>query len=408
MTTSFGREIRVLLLDPLSESALKVFQGKNYIIDEAFETLSESELVKKVAEYNIVCVRKERDYVYITDEVIRSAHRLWAIGVFSRFAKQVDVTAAQNMGIPVFNSPYQHQHSVAELIISFTVLLARQIGDRSREIHRGEWNKVSSNCYEVRGKVMGIVGYGHVGSQLGVSAEALGMKVIFYDDVTMMPIGNAVPKDSLNDLLKEADFVAINISAEKDNFHLIGKDQLALMKKGSYIINCSYHEAVDVDALAEALKSGHLGGAALDCLPNQPSAPTPNFVSPLQNCKNVILTPFIGDKTLESYERMGVEVASALARYLEDGTTIGAVNFPNIAAWPQRPNTRRIVNMHRNVRGVLKEIDYILSAYNVGKQVLDTKDGIGYLIAEVGTENVTAEIVTQLALLANTIRTRIL
>ncbi|KAJ1569500.1 hypothetical protein HK096_002912 [Nowakowskiella sp. JEL0078] len=406
--SSLPRETRVLLLDPLPQTAMKVLKDNNFKIDEFFETLSEADLVKKIGDYQLVCVRKERDYVYLTDEVIRSGHRLLAIGVFSRFASQIDVITAQNMGIPVFNSPYQHQHAVAELIISYTILLARQIGDRSREIHTGEWNKVSAKCYEVRGKTMGIVGYGHVGSQLGVLSEALGMKVIFYDDVAMMPIGNAVAKDSLSELLSGSDFVAINISADPENVKLIGKPQLELMKKGSYIINASYGEAIDIDPVGEGLKTAPLKGGGLGVWPNQPSFQTDKFTTPLQGLKNVILTPTIGDKTLESYERMGAEVAAAVARYLVDGTTIGAVNFPSIAVWPQRPNTRRIVNMHRNVRGVLKEIDFILSAYNVGRQILDTKDGIGYLIADVGTENVTTEIVSQLALLANTIRTRIL
>ncbi|KAI8814978.1 D-isomer specific 2-hydroxyacid dehydrogenase [Cladochytrium replicatum] len=313
------------------------------------------------------------------------------------------------MGIPVFNSPYQHQLAVAELIVSSTVLLARQIGDRSREIHEKEWNKVSANCYEVRGKTMGIVGYGHIGSQLGILAEAMGMKVIFYDDVAVMPIGNAEPRESLNDLLSQSDFVSINVSLTPENSKMIGKEQIAKMKKGSYLINAAYGEAIDLDALSEALKSGHLRGAALDAFPQSlTDVKAETFSNPFEGCKNVILTPQIGDKTIESFERMGSEVATALVRYVTDGTTVGAINFPSIAAWPLRPNTRRIVNMHRNVRGVLKEIDNILAAYNVGKQVLDTKDGLGYLIADIGTDSVTAEIVSQLALLANTIRTRIL
>ncbi|KAI8814972.1 phosphoglycerate dehydrogenase [Cladochytrium replicatum] len=409
LSPNLKKELRVLVLDPLPKSALKVFADANYKIDENFETLSESELVKTIGDYNIVCLRNERDYIYLTDEVLRSGHRLLAVGVFSRFVSQVDLQTAQVMGIPVFNSPYQHQLAVAELIVSSTVLLARQIGDRSREIHEKEWNKVSANCYEVRGKTMGIVGYGHIGSQLGILAEAMGMKVIFYDDVAVMPIGNAEPRESLNDLLSQSDFVSINVSLTPENSKMIGKEQIAKMKKGSYLINAAYGEAIDLDALSEALKSGHLRGAALDAFPQSlTDVKAETFSNPFEGCKNVILTPQIGDKTIESFERMGSEVATALVRYVTDGTTVGAINFPSIAAWPLRPNTRRIVNMHRNVRGVLKEIDNILAAYNVGKQVLDTKDGLGYLIADIGTDSVTAEIVSQLALLANTIRTRIL
>ncbi|KAJ3415695.1 hypothetical protein HDV05_004373 [Chytridiales sp. JEL 0842] len=408
LAPNFGREIRVLVLDPIPESALNLFKQADYKIDLAFEDHSEADLVKKIGDYNIVCLKDEREEMYLTDEVIKSGHRLLAIGIFGKGTSCVDLVIAQSMGIPVFTSPFQHQGSVAEIVISFIVLLARQIGDRSKEIHTGEWNKISAGCNEVRGKTLGIVGYGQVGSQLGVMAEALSMQIIFYDNVALMPIGRAMPKNTLDELLVESDFVALNVSSIPENVKFIGEKQLAKMKKGSYLINASFGDAIDLDALAASLKSGHLAGAAIDCFPNQPKTKSTNFTNPLMGLKNVIMTPNIGDLTLEANERVGVEVSNALLRYIHTGSTVGASNFPSVAAWPLKPGSRRILNMHRNVRGVLQEVDYILSAYNVGKQVLDTKDGLGYLVADIATENVTTEIVSQLALLAHTVRTRIL
>ncbi|OAJ43136.1 hypothetical protein BDEG_26517 [Batrachochytrium dendrobatidis JEL423] len=313
----------------------------------------------------------ERETEYLTDEVLRSAHRLLAIGVFGPLSIQVNLKAAQAMGIPVFTAPYQYTHSVAEMSLANIILLSRQIGDRSKEIHAGEWNK--ANLTDLRGKTLGIVGYGHAGSQLGIMAEALSICVIFYDELSLMPIGRAKPVDTLDELLAKSDYVAINITSTPENDGLFDKNMLAKMKQGSYLINASASEAVDHAALADAIKSKHIAA---------------------------------GD-TLEARRRIVAEITEDVVRYISEGTTIGAVNFPSVAAWPLKPGSRRIICMHRNVRGVLKEIDHILSAYNVGKQVLDTKDSLGYLIADVMTDQLSTEIVSQLAMLANTVRTRI-
>ncbi|KAJ3203854.1 hypothetical protein HDU67_009896 [Dinochytrium kinnereticum] len=379
-------------------------------VDVCTEHLSEAELVKRVSDYNILCLRDDREEQYLTDEVLQGAIRLLAVGVFGRSMHCVDLETAQAMGIPVFSAPFQHQGSVSEIIISYIVLLARQIGDRSKEIHTGEWNKISKGCNEVRGKTLGIVGYGQVGSQLGVMAEALSLRVIFYDTVNLMPIGRAEQKLTLDDVLAESDFVAINVSPLVENDKMIAAPQFAKMKKGSFLINTSYGDAVDLDALADAVKSGHLAGAAIDVFPQSqsPKSRKDRFESVLLGLPNVILTPHIGDMTIEADHRVGFEVASAISRFISEGATVGAANFPSVAAWPLKVGSRRILNMHWNKRGVLQEIDYILSAYNVGKQVLDTRDGMGYLIADIATEEVTTEIVSQLALLAHTIRTRIL
>jgi D-3-phosphoglycerate dehydrogenase len=258
----------------------------------------------------------------------------------------------------------------------------------------------------VRGKTLGIVGYGHVGSQLGVMAESLSLRVLFYDILAIMPIGRAEPRASLQELLAESDYVALNISSTTENDFIFGKKELGWMKPGSYLINVSYGNAVDQDALAEAIRSGQLAGAAMDVFPQGPKKGS--FTCPLQGLPNVLLTPGIAGDTKEARLRIVQEVTSHIVRYIRDGTTTGAVNFPNIAGWPLKQDNRRIICMHRNVRGVLKEIDHILSAYNVGKQVLDTKDDVGYLVADVATSQVTTEIVAQLAILANCIRTRII
>ncbi|KAJ3117442.1 hypothetical protein HK100_000821 [Physocladia obscura] len=377
-------------------------------IDECFENLTEAQLVKRISEYNVVCLNDERDEQYLTDEVIKSGHRLLAIGVFGKNPNCVDLEVAQTMGIPVFASPFQHQGSVAEITISFIVLLARQIGDRSKEIHTGEWNKISAGCTEVRGKKLGIIGYGQVGSQLGVMAETLSMEVVFFDINSVMPIGRAKARKTIDDVLAESDYVSININSALENENIIGQRELGLMKKTAYLINTSYENAVDIDALAAALKAGQIRGAALDVFPNTPHGKKAEYKSPLVGLKNVLMTPNIGDITIEGILRVGTEVSNAIVNNIRLGSTVGTANFPSISAWPLKTGTRRIINVHRNVRGVLQEIDYILSAYNVGKQILETKDCLGYIIVDITTEEVTAEIVSQLALLAHTVRTRIL
>ncbi|KAJ3035600.1 hypothetical protein HDV00_003626 [Rhizophlyctis rosea] len=411
LSPNFGKAIRVLLLDPIPLAALRNFEAAHYEVDECFGDLSEADLVRRIGDYNVVCIERTKGEAILTDEVLRSAHRLLAIGVMSNQASQVHWATARSMGIPVFTSPYQRHYSVAEMIISTIILLARQLLDRSRECHAGEWNKTSTNCHEVRGKTLGIIGYGHVGSQLGVLAEALSLRVLFYDSIALMPIGRAQPVDTLDQLLSQSDYVALNVSPAPENVKMIAAEQLAKMKPNSYLINASFADAVDIDALAEALKSKHLAGAAIDVFPSAPTAPTAQFPTALQNCPNVIISPNISDQTDEAQQRVAGEVTQSIVSYISDGTTHGAVDFPSIAAWPLKAGNRRILNLHRNVRGVLKEIDNILAPYNVQKQVLDTTAGpmgIGYIIADVSTENVATEIVSQLAMLANTIRTRIL
>mgnify|MGYP002388008887 CR=1 FL=1 len=349
--------------------------------------------------------------------------------MFGRDARVVDIAACTGMGIPVYSSPYGHSHSagtrrpssflflmtcaasflLAEFVISQIVLLSRKIGDRNLEMQAGNWQKVSNDCHEVRGKTLGIVGYGHVGSQLGVLAEFMGMRVIWYDRLPLMPIGNSEPVDTLPGLLAQADYVTLAVTDAPDNTRLFKAEEFSQMKKGAIFIHTSYSEAVDLDALADAIDSGHLAGAAVDSFPLS-ERPTNGHVTKhrLASCPNVILTPGISGKTLDAATRVGAEVAHCVARFIEEGCTQGALNFPVIETKPLRPNVRRILNVHKSVRGVVTEINNILAEYNIERQTMVTKDGIGYVTIDVNIKEVTVDIVTSLALLANSIRTRCL
>ncbi|KAJ1945776.1 D-3-phosphoglycerate dehydrogenase 2, partial [Linderina macrospora] len=288
--------------------------------------------------------------------------------------------------ISVFNSPFSNSRSVAELVIAEIILLARQLGDRSREMHDGVWNKVSKKCYEIRGKTLGIVGYGHIGTQLGVLAESLGMNVLWFDILPVMPIGMSRNTDTLDELLGEADFVSLHVPETPETKNMIGARELALMKQGSYLINASRGTVVDIQALSEALNSGHLGGAAVDVYPSEPLANGPGFDSPLRNCPNTLLTPHIGGSTEEAQRMIGVEVATAITKYINTGATVNAVNFAecDLRAIPSTDlATVRIVNVHQNVPGVLRQINNILADYNVNKQISDSKGDVAYFMADV-------------------------
>ncbi|KAJ2789476.1 D-3-phosphoglycerate dehydrogenase 2, partial [Coemansia guatemalensis] len=315
--------------------------------------------------------------------------------------------------ICVFNSPFSNSRSVAELVIAEIILLSRQLGDRSREMHDGVWNKVSKNCYEIRGKTLGIVGYGHIGTQLGVLAESLGMHVIWYDVLPLMPIGMSRAAETLTEVLAEADFVSLHVPETPETKYMIGERELASMKKGSYLINASRGTVVAIEALAAALKSGHLAGAAVDVYPSEPLSNGPGFESPLRNCPNTLLTPHIGGSTEEAQRMIGVEVASALTKFINSGTSINAVNFAecDLRAIPSTDMTTvRIVNVHQNVPGVLRQINNILADYNVNKQISDSKGDVAYFMADVTVEDpkVINTIYEQIAGINENIITRVL
>lgn len=314
------------------------------------------------------------------------------IGCFCIGTNQVDLLSAAKAGIPVFNSPFSNSRSVAELVISEVIALSRQYFERGYEMKNGIWNKQSKGCWEIRGKTLGIVGYGHIGSQLSVLAEAFGMRVLFYDVVNIMPLGSARQVESLAALLSESDFVTLHVPELPETTNMISKEQLAQMKKGAYLINNARGKVVDIPALIDALKSGHLAGAAIDVFPSEPGSNGAPFddqlnswATTLRSIPNVILTPHIGGSTEEAQRMIGEEVSSALIRYLNAGTTIGAVNFPEVdlRAITLEENHVRVCYVHNNIPGVLRQVNEVLSPFNVEKQYSDSKGEIAYLMADI-------------------------
>ncbi|KAI3657437.1 hypothetical protein MP638_002249 [Amoeboaphelidium occidentale] len=403
------KEIKILLLENINESAIDAFGKQGYQVETHSKALPEDLLIQKIEHVHAIGIRSKTQ---LTEKVLRHAKNLLVIGCFCIGTNQVDLDYAASRGIAVFNSPFSNSRSVAEMTIANIVNLARQIGDRSAEVHRGCWAKVSKGCYEVRGKKLGIVGYGHIGSQLSVLAEAMGMNVVFFDILQIMPIGRAQPMDSLKDLLKEADFVTLHVPATPDTRDMIGKEELEVMKKGSYLINASRGNVVVIPALVDALKAGHLAGCAIDVYPQEPASNSDGFQSPLQGCPNTILTPHIGGSTEEAQSAIGVEVSTALSRYVNTGTTLGAVNFPenDLRASVPESKTARICNIHHNVPGVLKEINRCLANFNIEKQICDSKGSIAYMMADVNTdkEEDLKEIYNSLNGLKENVLTRIL
>lgn len=319
--------------------------------------------------------------------------QLVAIGCFCIGTNQVDLLAAAERGIAVFNSPFSNSRSVAELVISEIIALSRQLIDRASELRNGIWNKVSKGCWEVRGKTLGIIGYGHIGTQLSVLAESFGMSVIYYDVIPIMPLGTARQVETLQELLSRADFVTLHVPELKDTIDLIGKEEIAAMKKGAYLINNARGKVVDLSALAEALESGHLAGAAVDVFPKEPGSNGPgftetlgDFIPRLRKVPNLIMTPHIGGSTEEAQRAIGTEVSTALLRYIESGTTVGAVNFPEVdlrAITIEDDRHIRVCHVHKNEPGVLKRVNNVLADHNIVKQFSDSKGDIAYLMADI-------------------------
>ncbi|KIM25381.1 hypothetical protein M408DRAFT_17278 [Serendipita vermifera MAFF 305830] len=382
-------ELRLLLLENISQGAVAHFKAQGFQVDWYPKAWSEDELIQKIGQYHAIGIRSKTK---ITEKVIKAATKLLAIGCFCIGTNQVDLLTAAKAGVPVFNSPFSNSRSVAELVIAEIVSLSRQLGDRSREMHDGVWNKVSKGCWEVRGKTLGIVGYGHIGSQLSVLAEAFGMRVLFYDVINIMPLGSAKQVETLDKLLQESDFVTLHVPELPETTGMISTKQLALMKNGAYLINNARGKVVDIPALIASLKSGHLAGAALDVYPSEPGANGPHFDDQLNNwatalraLPNIILTPHIGGSTEEAQQMIGEEVSQALGRYLTTGSTIGAVNFPEVdlRAISADENTVRVCHVHANQPGVLRQVNEILGSHNVEKQFSDSKGDIAYLMADI-------------------------
>ncbi len=407
--TSFPKsDIRVLLLEGVSQTAVDTFRAAGYEhIEFHDKSLPEDELKARIAEAHIIGIRSRTQ---LTAEVLSNAKRLIAIGCFCIGTNQVDLEAAELAGIPVFNAPYSNTRSVAELVVAQAVMLMRGIPQKNAQCHRGGWSKSAAGSHEARGKTLGIIGYGHIGTQVGVLAEALGMQVIFHDIETKLSLGNARAAISLDDLLARADVVTLHVPETAATKNMFGAAQIAAMKPGAHLINASRGTVVDIDALAAALESGHVGGAAVDVYPVEPKGNSEAFVSPQTRFDNVILTPHIGGSTLEAQENIGVEVAAKLVRYSDNGSTLSAVNFPEVTL-PEHEGSLRLLHIHRNVPGVLSKVNDIFSrhAVNIDGQFLRTDPKVGYVVIDVGADE--AQVATlkgELAAIEGTLRTRVL
>jgi len=405
--TSFPKnKIKVLLLEGIHPGAKALFEKETFQVELLKQALEPAELAARMADVHILGIRSK---THVTKEVLDAGKRLLTLGCFCIGTNQVDLEAANAHGVPVFNAPFSNTRSVAELVISEVVALSRMLGDRSREMHDGKWRKVATNCHEVRGKTLGIVGYGHIGSQVGVLAEAMGLRVLFYDIATKLPMGNNRPTASLGELLGESDFVTLHVPATRETHEMIGTAELARMKKGAHLLNLSRGTVVVIPALAEAIRSGHVAGAAVDVYPHEPAANSSNeFTSELRGLPNVILTPHIGGSTEEAQESIGTEVATSLIKFTNAGATTGAVNFPQVEV-PQAKGTHRILNVHRNVPGVLGAVNRIVSELgaNIRTQVLATDPTVGYLVMDL-EHDVSNDVAKAMAALSTNIRTRIL
>lgn len=406
-TISLAKEkIKILLLEGVHESALEELKSKGYSNIEYLKTsLSEEDLIEKIANVHFIGIRSRTN---LNEKVLSHAKKLVAIGCFCIGTNQVNTKAAQSLGIPVFNAPFSNTRSVAELVLGETLLLLRGIPEKSAKAHRGEWNKSAAGSFEARGKTLGIIGYGHIGMQLGVLAETMGMRVKFYDVETKLPLGNASQTPSLRALLQECEVISLHVPENPQTKNMIGAAELADMKQGSILINASRGTVVDIDALAEALSSKRLAGAAIDVFPVEPKGNNEEFVSPLRAFDNVILTPHIGGSTKEAQENIGLEVATKLAKYSDNGSTLSAVNFPDVSL-PSHTGTSRLLHIHHNQPGILNKINLAFAKLNINiaAQYLQTDDKIGYVVIDIETED-SALALKELKQIEGTVKARIL
>lgn len=381
--TSYPKDkIKILMLENISDAAIKVFKDAGYAdIKKISGALSEEQLINEIKQVHMVGIRSKTQ---ITEKVLQHAEKLQAIGCFCIGTNQVNLQAARKKGIVVFNAPYSNTRSVAELVIGASIILIRKILDKNKAAHEGQWNKDAKGSFEIRGKTLGIIGYGNIGSQVSILAESLGMKVIFYDNVTKLPLGNASSRKTLKEVVSKADVITLHIPETQQTKNLINKTLLKHFKKGSILINFARGEVVDLDALATALRAGHLSGAAIDVFPIEPEKNGDPFSSPLQHIPNVLLTPHVGGSTEEAQHNIGEDVSTKLLQYLEMGATTGSHTVPEISLSPQE-GTHRILHIHTNVPGVLSEINTTLSEnkINVLGQYLKTNDAIGYVVLDI-------------------------
>ena len=405
-TSTDKNKIKFLLLEGIHPSAVDVLKAAGYTQIESLPgALPDEELKRKIADVHFVGIRSRTQ---LTADVFSHATKLAAVGCFCIGTNQVDLQAARERGIAVFNAPFSNTRSVAELVLAESILLLRGVPEKSAVAHKGGWLKSADNAYEIRGKTLGIIGYGSIGTQLSVLAEGLGMRVVFFDVVTKLPLGNAQQVAKLDDLLAQSDVVTLHVPETQATQWMIGAAQIATMKPGSVLINASRGTVVEIEPLAEALRQKKLLGAAIDVFPVEPRSNKDTFESPLRGLDNVILTPHVGGSTMEAQANIGIEVAEKLVKYSDNGTSTSSVNFPEVAL-PAHPGKHRLLHIHRNVPGVLSEINRVFSDshINIASQFLQTNEAIGYVVIDIdATDSDTA--LAKLAEVPGTIRSRVL
>ncbi len=382
---SFPKEkMKILLLEGIHPACVERLNQAGYRPELVKGAMSEQELSEAIPSVHVLGIRSKTQ---VTAKVLDRAKSLLSIGCFCIGTDQVDLSAAARHGVPVFNAPFSNTRSVAELTLAEIVMLARRAAHKSQLLHRGVWEKSAEGCVEVRNKSVGIIGYGHIGPQVGLLAEAFGMKVYYYDIVGKLPLGNAVPVSSLEELLKSSDFVTLHVPETPETRNMIGAQQLEAMKQGAFLLNLSRGKVVDLDALKRALESGKVAGAAVDVFPEEPKTNEEAFSCPLLGMDNVILTPHIGGSTIEAQRNIGLEVGNTLIKFTETGSTTGAVNFPQVEL-PVVRDCHRILNIHKNVPGVLSAINSIIAGMgaNIRAQNLSTLAEVGYLIVDIDKE----------------------
>lgn len=399
-------KIKILLLEGLHQSTLDTLKANGYENIESLKTsLPEDELIEKIKDVHFIGIRSRTQ---LNENVLAAANKLVAVGCFCIGTNQVDLNATQIRGIPVFNAPFSNTRSVAELALGQIILLLRGIPAKNAKAHRGEWDKSAVGSFEARGKTLGIIGYGHIGTQLSILAEHLGMRVQFFDIEDKLVLGNSTQVKSLKQLLKTSDVVTLHVPETKQTQNMIGAKELATMKDGAILINASRGTVIDIDALVEALESGKLRGAAIDVFPVEPKSNSELFESPLTAFDNVILTPHVGGSTQEAQQNIGIEVAGKLAKYSDNGSTLSAVNFPEVSL-PEHTGSSRLLHIHNNEPGVLIKIIQAFAEknINIAAQYLQTNENIGYVVIDVETDDA-HEAFEQLSLIPGTIKTRIL
>lgn len=399
-------KIKFLLLEGVHQNAIDVLHEAGYTnIEYHKKALEPEELKEAIKDAHFVGLRSRTN---LTADILEHAHKLIAVGCFCIGTNQVDLSAAKQKGIPVFNAPYSNTRSVAELVLAEIILLMRQIPKANAEVHRGEWNKSAAGSHEVRGKKLGIIGYGHIGSQLSIIAESLGMNVYFYDVETKLPLGNAQQVGSLEELLGSCDVISLHVPENPSTKNLINAERIAQLKQDSILVNAARGTVVDIDALATALEAGKIRGAAIDVFPVEPASADEVFESPLRKFDNVLLTPHIGGSTAEAQENIGTEVALKFVKYSDNGSTLSAVNFPEVSL-PEHEGAKRLLHIHHNRPGILNQINkvFVDANINIAAQFLQTDPSIGYVVIDVESED-TEALLTKLKEIDGTIRARIL